>query len=229
MYLFGEMICTEMRSFKAMNKSFTDLGGKVSEGVTYDPHVGKFAASLHRINFIMWDQELKSLSDALNKAKQNFSTLEESNSKVGVYIIAYGEIIPILLQAPSHPGLDTVKWYGSDGIAKNEHLLQHDESLKFVKTTKFVAPLMTLNKTNEKFVSLEHNIGLELNSYDANAYDALWIAALTQNLSGCISLEKLKENFNNIINSYSGASGEIKLDDKGDRKGEYDFWVEIKK
>jgi ABC-type branched-subunit amino acid transport system substrate-binding protein len=35
----------------------------------------------------------------------------------------------------------------------------------------------------------------------------------------------LKENFNKITNSYSGASGKIKLDDNGDRSGEYDFWM----
>jgi branched-chain amino acid transport system substrate-binding protein len=210
--------------FNAMNVSFNELGGKVSQGVTYDPHVGKFAASLHRINFIMWDQELKSLNNAVSKAKQGFSTPTYSNSKVGVYIIAYGEIIPILLQAPSHPGLENVSWYGSDGIAKNEHLLEYDESSNFVHETNLSTPLMTLDEANEKFESLENDTGLELNSYDANAYDALWIAALTQNLSGCVNLEKLEKNFSNITKSYYGASGNITLDDNGDRIGEYDFW-----
>ena len=36
---------------------------------------------------------------------------------------------------------------------------------------------------------------------------------------------KLKENFNNITNSYSGSSGKIKFDEKGDRIGNYDFWM----
>ena len=95
------------------------------------PMLVNLLASLHRINFIMWDQELKSLSDAVSKAidiskeQQKFSTSKDSNSTVGVYIIAYGEIIPILLQAPSHKGLDTVRWYGSDGITKNERLLEY--------------------------------------------------------------------------------------------------------
>jgi ABC-type branched-subunit amino acid transport system substrate-binding protein len=64
--------------------------------------------------------------------------------------------------------------------------------------------------------------------YDANAYDALWVAALTENLSGCINLEKLKENFINITKSFPGASGDIKLDDNGDRIGKYDFWTVMK-
>jgi branched-chain amino acid transport system substrate-binding protein len=209
--------------YNATKVHFEKLGGKISKDqVKYDPHVGKFAASLHRINFIMWDQELKPLKEALENAKQQFPNI--TNNNIGVYIIAYGEIIPILLQASSHPGLENVRWYGSDGIAKNKHLLEYDESSKFVHETNLVTPLMTLNDTNEKFESLENDTGLELNSYDANAYDALWIAALTQKLSGCINLEKLERNLINITKSYSGASGNITLDENGDRIVEYDFW-----
>jgi ABC-type branched-subunit amino acid transport system substrate-binding protein len=209
--------------YNATKVHFEKLGGKISKDqVKYDPHVGKFAASLHRINFIMWDQELKPLKEALENAKQQFPNI--TNNNIGVYIIAYGEIIPILLQASSHPGLENVRWYGSDGIAKNKHLLEYDESSKFVHETNLVTPLMTLNDTNEKFESLENDTGLELNSYDANAYDALWIAALTQKLSGCINLEKLERNLINITKSYSGASGNITLDENGDRIIEYDFW-----
>ena len=42
-------------------KSFQQLGGKVIDGVGYVPHTGDFSASLNRINFVIWDQELKSV------------------------------------------------------------------------------------------------------------------------------------------------------------------------
>ena len=49
--------------------NFEKLGGNFSlKAIKYNPHVGKFAASLHRINFIMWNQELKSLSLAVSNA-----------------------------------------------------------------------------------------------------------------------------------------------------------------
>ena len=57
-----------------------------------------------RINFIMWDQKIKSLSLAVSNAINNFSL--QILLKVGVYVIAYGEIIPILIQAPSHHNLE---------------------------------------------------------------------------------------------------------------------------
>ena len=37
--------------------NFEDPHHHFSEGIKYDPHVGKFAGSLHRINFIVWDSE----------------------------------------------------------------------------------------------------------------------------------------------------------------------------
>jgi hypothetical protein len=77
---------------------------------------------------------------------------------------------------------------------------------------------MALNETNLKFKSLENNTKLkELNVYDANAYDALWIAVLTENNSGNMTIEAVKTKFNNIIHSYQGASSSIELDLNRDR------------
>ncbi len=82
--------------------------------------------------------------------------------------------------------------------------------------------MFALNHTNEK-ESLENTTKLELNANDANVYDALWIAALTENMSENTTFMKLKENFNKIVNSYQGASGNIKLDRYGDRIGNLRF------
>ena len=116
--------CHGNELYNFMKVNFEKFGGKISKDqVKYNPHVGKFAASLHRINFIMWDPELKSLNEALENAKQQSPNITSNN--IGVYIISYGEIIPILLQAPLHTGLDYVRWYGSDEIVKNEHILEY--------------------------------------------------------------------------------------------------------
>jgi ABC-type branched-subunit amino acid transport system substrate-binding protein len=203
---------------------FEKCGGIFSNNVVkYNPHVGKFAASLHRINFIIWDQELKIVSLAVSNAIKYFSP--HSDSKVGVYVIAYGEFVPILIQDPSHENLHKVKWYGSEATAKNERLLKHHKAVEFANKTQFISPMFALNHTNEKFESLENTYKLELNANDANVYDALWIAALTENISENTTFVKLKENFNKIVNSYQGASGNIKLDRYGDRIGNYDFWM----
>jgi ABC-type branched-subunit amino acid transport system substrate-binding protein len=73
---------------------FEKLGGKVEEGVNYEPHIGKFATSLHRINFIMWNQELKKMNTMVADAITKYG-----KESVGVYIVSYDEITPILIQA----------------------------------------------------------------------------------------------------------------------------------
>jgi hypothetical protein len=50
--------------------------GTVTGGIEYAPPIGEFAAMLHRINFIMWDQDLKKMSTAVGKAI--FDTADKS-------------------------------------------------------------------------------------------------------------------------------------------------------
>ena len=66
------------------------------------------SASLNRINFIIWDQELKSLNHKVSKGAEQYGV-----DRVGVYLISYDEVVPILIQAQNHPILDRVKWYGA--------------------------------------------------------------------------------------------------------------------
>jgi branched-chain amino acid transport system substrate-binding protein len=208
--------------YQEMRKNFEKLGGNVTNEIKYNPPYGEFAASLHRINFIMWNQDLKSLNIALKIAKQQFPNI--TNDNIGVYIIAYDEIVPILIQAQSHNELKQVRWYGSDGTAKNDRILKHHDAIEFAKTTKFLNPMSTIEHKNKKFENLKNKTNLILNSYDANAYDALWISSLTENMSKSKNIENIKSTFNKVISSYSGASGNITLDISGDRYGTYDFW-----
>ena len=46
----------------ATKHNFEMLGGKLMDGIGYTPRTGDFSASLNRINFMIWDQDLKSLS-----------------------------------------------------------------------------------------------------------------------------------------------------------------------
>jgi branched-chain amino acid transport system substrate-binding protein len=210
--------------YNITKENFEKLGGIFSSHVIkYNPHVGKFAASLHRINFIIWDQELKAVSLAVSNAKKNLYSY--SDSEIGVYVISYGELVPILIQAPSHENLDKLHWYGSEATAKNERLLKHHKAVEFANKTQFLSPLIALDNTNEKLELLENSTKLELNPNDVNVYDAVWIAALTEKISGNTTFGKLKDNFNIIVNSFHGASGTIKLDSYGDRIGNYDFWM----
>ncbi len=215
--------------YKSMKENFENLGGIVSEGVKYKPHIGKFAASLHRINFIMWNQDLKQLSQLVEN-----QTKKVGNDYVGVYLISYDEVTPIMIQANEHKILDKVRWFGADSTAQNNHLLRNKDSALFAIKTNFVNPLFAVSLQNEKIEHIVEEIEKgkhepTLLTYPIISYDALWVAALSLDKSNTMiekfNINTLKENIVKLTESYRGISGNITLNNAGDRiNGQYELW-----
>jgi len=209
-----------------LKEKFEKLGGKVLDGVGYDPPVGNFAASLHRINFLVWEQDLRSLTSKVNDAIKQYGA-----DKVGVYIVAFDEIAPIMIQANRHQELKSVKWYGSDGSAQLESLTKNVDAAEFAVKTNFLNPIYRVN-ASDSFKKLEERIAEEIGrvpqSYAEITYDEFWVAALTlknYDETRQDDFGSLREAFINNTNSYIGTTGNIELNDAGDRKyGSYDFW-----
>lgn len=211
---------------------FEKLGGKVEDGVNYMPHTGKFATSLHRINFIMWNQELKKLNEMVTEAIS-----KNGPDSVGVYAISFDEITPILIQAQLFDELGKVRWYGSDSIAENHHVTKNIDSAVFASQTHFANPLFSISSESKKSSEFEDEL-LELYhgssiTYPALAYDSFWIAAMSlHEYADAINEGRYTENvtiFNQILanlsESYEGVTGPIDLNAAGDRTSEnYDFW-----
>ena len=217
---------------------FEKLGGRIEEGVSYKPHTGKFATSLHRINFIMWNQELKKMNTMVSDAITKYG-----KESVGVYVISYDEITPILIQAQLFDNLGKVRWYGSDSVAENHHLTKNIDSADFAIQTGFINPLFSVNNDNQTAHEIEDDSGGEgagahdsSMTYAATAYDSFWIASksLEKNFTMGINNKEMNSNdFNDILaetaESYDGTTGKIDLNLAGDRISEnYDFWYVVK-
>src|SRR5215211_3522827 len=219
--VFGNNLQTSLK------EKFEKLGGKVIDGIGYNPPVGNFAASLHRINFIVWEQELRSLTSKVNDAVNQYGA-----DKVGVYIVAFDEIVPIMIQANRHQDLQSVRWYGSDGSAQNEGLIKNVEAAEFAVKTNFLNPIYGV-EASDSFNKLEERIVEEIDraprSYAEVAYDEFWVAALTLNkYTGTQKddIGSLRQTFVNTTNFYIGVTGRTELNDAGDRiNGSYDFWA----
>lgn len=112
----------------AVKEEFGKLGGTVLDGIGYIPSTGDFFASLNRINFIVWSQDLKSLSSKVSEALTHYGA-----NKVGVYLVAFDEVAPIFIGAQNQPVLSTVKWYGSDGSVLNNKLVRNKEAAMFAE------------------------------------------------------------------------------------------------
>lgn len=221
--------------YKSTKYHFEKLGGKMEEGINYKPHTGKFAASLHRINFIMWNKDLEILNSIAYEAIKKYG-----NKSVGVFIISYDEITPILIQSSIYHSLGDIRWYGSDSIAQNHHITKNIDSALFAIKTNFSNPLYSIDtkspKIHELIEVLEEELhdGGESITYPAIAYDSFWISSLSLNknntTSSYLDLKNIKKSFRDIVfetvESFDdGISGKIQLNGAGDRIGEnYDFW-----
>jgi branched-chain amino acid transport system substrate-binding protein len=218
--------------YNSTKSNFEKLGGKVEEGIKYQPYTGKFATSLHRINFIMWNQDLEKLSAIVSDAVRKYGV-----NSVAVYVISFDEITPILIQAPLFDILDKVRWYGSDSIAQNHHITKNVDSAMFAMKTNFSNPLYSISSETEKSHALKEELEKKLHevgsiTYPAIAYDSYWIAALSLDKNSTINSdnENLTKSFKDLVvetaESFEGMSGQIKLNTAGDRiGGNYDFWI----
>jgi branched-chain amino acid transport system substrate-binding protein len=212
---------------KATKQSIQELGGRVADGVGYIPNTGDFAASLNRINFIVWDQDLKALESKVNQAISQYGI-----DKVGVYFVAFDEIAPIFIQAQNHHTLSKVKWYGSDGSTLNNKLIRNAEAAAFAVKTGFPTPIYAVeNDNDERLKHVEDQIHEQIErtprSYGSVAYDILWVAALAENNTKAThDINYLKNTIVKIADSYNGMTGNTTLNQFGDRKyGDYDFWA----
>ncbi|MDQ6862550.1 MAG: penicillin-binding protein activator [Thermoproteota archaeon] len=217
---------------RTMKVDFKKLGGTVVDGVGYFPPIGHFSTSLNRINLIIWNQQLSSLSSKLIQAIAQYGA-----NKVGVYLVAFDEVTPILIQAQDHPEFSRVKWYGSDGTALNNGLIKNIDAAIFAEKTAFLNPIYRVEPTNTNSTryndvqsEIQNMIGRIPRSYASVAYDSLWLAALTENAALRTMMPNdvnfLKKTFVHIADSYSGITGNTALNTAGDRSyGNYDFWA----
>ncbi len=211
-----------------MKQDFTKIGGKTLNGVGYLPRTGDFSSSLNRINFIIWNQDLKSLSSKVSQAMTQYGA-----DKVGVYLVSFDEVGPIFIGAQNQPILSSVKWYGSDGSVLNNKLAKNIDAATFAIKTGFVNPIYAVDNNNisSKFKlvdkQIQEMIGRIPRTYAEVTYDAFWVAALTENATaGAKDINYLKKTFLQIANSHNGITGDTSLNVAGDRKhGNYNFWA----
>jgi branched-chain amino acid transport system substrate-binding protein len=221
--------------YKSTKAYFEKLGGEVEEGINYKPYTGKFATSLHRINFLMWNQALEKLNAIVSDAVKKYGA-----NSVGVYVISFDEITPILIQSTLYEDLGKVRWYGADKIAQNHQITKNVDAALFAMKTNLSNPLYAIDSEAEKSHDLKEVLGKRLHevssiTYPALAYDSYWIASLSLDKNSTLNHgnENLTKSFKEILvetaESFDGISGKIKLNEAGDRiGGNYDFWIVAK-
>lgn len=193
---------------RATKTRFESSGGTVLDGIRYDPKTD-FSAELDTLN--------SKVSQAVSKYGED---------KVAVHFIGFNEVA-ILFTKAQNSSVSKVKWYGSDGTAFNNDLLNNRDAARFATKTGFSNPFYSIEvKDIEERVKSRQGTA---HAFGIIAYDALWLAALTYiDSNKSTDINVLKKSLSKTAASISGATGSIALNEAGDRKfASYDFW-EIK-
>lgn len=186
---------------------------EVVRAAAYDPQKSEFSA------------EVSTLADKVSAMVSKYGA-----DKVAVVAPGFAELQTIFLTAANYPVLTQVKWYGTDGSTGLKELTDPkvcDFVLKvggFV-STKF-APARSPYYDRVRNYILQ-KFGREPDSYAYNAYDAVWLIALTilQN-GGDTDTTKFFQKFPQVAANYFGASGLTKLNENHDRDtADYELWA----
>jgi branched-chain amino acid transport system substrate-binding protein len=193
--------------------SFEALDGTVLEGVTYETDNMDLSA------------EVESLNEKVVAA-----TSEYNEESVAVVLCSYGEVTDIFALAQEYPALSEVDWYGTDGIALNDGLINDDDAANFAAATNLKAPMYGYVRANDRYQEIapkiEEQLGRVPESYALTTYDACWIATFVDLDALPDDDESIKMAMDTITDTYFGISGWTILNENGDREyWNYDIWT----
>ncbi|NYT18852.1 MAG: amino acid ABC transporter substrate-binding protein, partial [Methanosarcinales archaeon] len=106
-----------------VGKNFEVLNGTVLEGVSYETD----------------DIDLSAEVESLNE-KVVAATSEHDKGSIAVVLCSYGEVTEVFALASNYPALSEVSWYGTDGIALNNDLINDEDAASFAAATNVKAP-----------------------------------------------------------------------------------------
>lgn len=195
--------------FKLMEPAYEDYGGVVLDAIRYAPECTEFSSYLAGA-----DQKIGEAIEIYGK------------DHVGFQLTALSESVTIVSQAADYPNLMSVVWFGSDGTARRQQIV--DDCIEVASQVKLYSTLMAPGYS-PKFYEIDEKLyeqtGLRLDFYSAADYDNYWLLALSVIEAGTTDTDVMLEVLPSVAERYFGASGWCALDETGDRAaGNYEIW-----
>ncbi|MGI9557917.1 MAG: ABC transporter substrate-binding protein [Solirubrobacterales bacterium] len=199
----------------SVTAAFQASGGEVLDGVQYGADTTDFADSV--------DELAAQVRDAIDR---------QGAERTGVYLAGFDEVADLLEEASGTGILSTVRWYGSDGAALIDTLIENETAAAYAERVGYPNPLLGLDPQSLRGAQdiIDRAASVDDSPPDAfalAAYDALQVAVRAWvSADGIDDLGAFKRNLILIADSYDGASGATTLNEAGDRlTGSYDFWA----
>jgi branched-chain amino acid transport system substrate-binding protein len=199
--------------------AFTAKGGEVAAIVPYPITSANYASVITSI-----------------KTEVARLTTAKGAGKVAVYLASFDEGVELFKLASAEPTLNSIKWYGGDGVVLSTALLTDPIVAEFAIKTGFFAPSFGLpdalkSKWEPLAARIKAKTGIDPDAYALAAYDALWTIAYTlEGTDGSTTdFAKIKTLFVAEANKDTGVTGADALDAAGDRAtGTFDYFGIVK-
>ncbi len=196
---------------EAGNNTFTQLGGTFLEGIRYPAEATEFSS------------EAANLASKVQAAITSYGA-----ANVAVWHISFEEANAFFTAADDYAVHSTVKWYGSDGTAVSDAMLQDPAVAAFAASVGYPSTIFAPTHSEKWEMVRQHGLselGRELDSYSYAIYDIVWAYALSLLTVDKYDTAAVKAVLPTITEVMFGASGWITLDEAGDRMaGDYDIW-----
>ncbi|HDP67841.1 MAG TPA: hypothetical protein ENN20_04980 [Candidatus Marinimicrobia bacterium] len=132
--------------------------------------------------------------------------------QVAVYLAAFDEVVTLFTQIANDAVLSSVRWYGSDGVALNEGLINDSQAAQFAVVTGYPNPIYgfdpgAIDKYQPIIDIIAAEIGHQPDAFTLAAYDALWVVArsyIDSEISDNFNI--FKSSFIKNAESYFGAT-----------------------
>ena len=148
----------------SVRESFTSRGGTVDAGIGYNPEANEFSVEASLLAGIV-----SGYADELGA------------DKVAVMYIGFGEGLVLMQSAAQHDILNEIRWFGSDGNARDTKLVEDPIGQDFTANTQYAAVQVASGK-NDVSKSLDaallEELGRVPSTYASSAYDAVWVVGL---------------------------------------------------
>ena len=184
----------------AATASFQEMGGSVSDRITYVTADGFDAGSL---------------ADAVT------GLLDEGHriDRVAVLYVGYGEAPQIMMAASGHKILGDVRWFGADQNTAWPNVLDHAQSTAFAQKVEFTAvqPSIPDDAMDGRVHSiLSGYLGTTPSPYAMYEYDAVWLLGLSVMYSRSADPGVISEVLPEVASRYVGLIGSTQMNSAGD-------------
>ena len=192
-------------------------------------HGGVMSAGVH---YRADQQDFSSVAaEASRQLQEAWQPPGGSSATAAIYVAGFDEAAALIRAAVDYPLLKTVKWYGSDGIARSAALLNDPIAAPYAAAVDFLNPNLGLPPAAQaKWQPLSDRYfaktGERPDAFAMAAYDAAWVAALNASYRKSAPRLSRHDILGETAGQFFGATGWTALNAAGDRTREdYEFWA----